>query len=183
MSLAMNTDLIRELNNLRFGIEKSMRYHQRRRAHYEFTHRVLMFLVVLAALAGMSEYVLHLNWWVPIFLPAAPMLFAVIDLVYSPGTQARDHLALHQRFATLVSEVLQAEADAEAVTAAKIAQWNAARVRIETDEPAIYWALEADCFNEMVYARDQKDLVVKQGLFKRLFMQWIRFDQLPSHSG
>jgi hypothetical protein len=157
------------LDDLKFEIEKSLRYHQRRRGHYEFAHRILMFFVVLSGSATAAlvpdEYRL---------LGLLASLFGVIDLVYSPGLQAREHLELHQKFSALLQRIVASNNP----TDADIIAWGAEKVGIEVDEPPIFWALETDCYNEVARAWGKDEYIVKQGAFRRALMQWVRFDRV-----
>jgi hypothetical protein len=162
----------RAFEDLKFEIEKSLRYHQRRRAHYESAHRRLAFLIVISGSAAVA--------FIPdiykLFGLVAPLL-ALVDLVYSPGMKAREHLLLHHRFADLMRDM----AAVDHPTDEQVAQWRSQRVRIESDEPPIFWALEADCYNEVAKARgNHKTDFIKQGLFRHLLMQWVRFDQVQT---
>lgn len=57
-------------------------------------------------------------------------------------------------------------------------EWNAKRFAIEADEPPIYWALEADCFNEVLYARDRdRNDLVELEWYHRLAMNYLHFDK------
>jgi hypothetical protein len=48
-------DLEANRDALDFSVEKSMRYHARRQAHYEWLHRSIMFLVILSGSAAFGH--------------------------------------------------------------------------------------------------------------------------------
>jgi hypothetical protein len=163
MDAATNT----EFNDLKFSIEKSLRYHQRRRAFYESSHRWLMFTIIVLGSAGASALV-------PATLIAfAAALVGAIDLVWSPGSHARDHLVLHQSFSTLLAEMVRTtKPDADG-----LAEWRGRRVEIEANEPPIYWALEKDCYNEICRARGTSESN-KLTWAERHFMNVYRFERV-----
>jgi hypothetical protein len=96
-----------------------------------------------------------------------------LDLVFGFSHKARDHDALAKRFSELLRDIRMTAPQDRAVR-----QWECRRITIETDEPPIFWAVEADCFNEVCRAkgRNPKALNVLAG-HCWLFMNWIRFER------
>jgi hypothetical protein len=161
-----------ELDGLRFSIEKSLRYHQRRRAFFETVHRILMLMVIILGSAAATS----IFGTSSTLLALMTALVGAFDLVWAPGSKARDHLVLHQRFSALTTEILRTPNPSPR----QIVEWSAKRVEIETDEPPIYWALERDCYNEVCHAwgRDQNpNALNKLSHLERWFMNFYRFDQ------
>lgn len=134
------TDLEEKIRKLNFGIEKSMRYHQRRRAFYEWTHNGIMLLIFMLGSVAFSDV---LQEWSRYFVASATVL-AGMDLVWKFSHRSRDHELLFRRFSTLAID-LRTGTDSDD----NYAKWAKERVTIEADEPPIYWALEADCHNEV----------------------------------
>jgi hypothetical protein len=163
------TEEEREISNLKFGIEKSMRYHQRRRAFLETVHRLLMFSVIVVGSTAALVIVPSEKW-----LGVAAALIAAFDLVYAPGMRARDHMILNQRFTVLMADVFRAQS----IDAGRIAEWKAQRILIEADEPPIYWALDKDCYNEICFALGKATPanLYKLSTRERLFMNFFRFE-------
>ena len=149
------------VGDLDFGVEKSMRYHQRRRGFYDFFHKTFMFLIVVAgsaAFSGLSG-----------MFAAVAAVLASIDLVWGLSHRARDHEVLFRRFSDLAIRIRTEEQ-----TEASYRVWMGERVSIEKDEPPIYWALEADCDNEVRRARSKDAELVKIGWWCRKTMYFIR---------
>jgi len=167
----METSVENDQDALRFSIEKSLRYHQRRRAFFESVHRSLMFAVILLGSAGASAIFGASAW-----LAFAAALAGAIDLVWSPGSRARDHIVLHQKFSALMMEITRAAAP----DAAAVADLRARRIEIEMGEPPIYWALEKDCHNEVCYAfgREKSANLYTLTPAERLLMNFLRFDRV-----
>ena len=159
----------KDLSSLKFSLDKSLRYHQRRRGFLETVHRAIMFVVVLTGTAAFANIVGQ-----PEILGGLAALLGVIDLTYSPGTRARDHLILHQRISALLAEITTESSPSDQ----DLREWLAERYRVEADEPPIYWALEKDCWNEICFARGKKDAadLYTLTLAERLFMQVWRFE-------
>ena len=80
---------------LTFRVDKSMRYHQRRRAFFDRCHRWVMFAVILSGSAAFADLV------DPAYAAVAGALLAALDLTLGFGMKARDHQLLYQRFAEL----------------------------------------------------------------------------------
>ncbi|MEI8396900.1 MAG: hypothetical protein WCF85_19365 [Rhodospirillaceae bacterium] len=155
-----------EVDALNFSIEKSMRYHQRRRAHFDTTHRLLMLISLLAGSAAFaSTGVMSAQYF--------GLLGAVVgalNLVWAFSHRARDHEILFRRFSELAVELRSAPSPAES----DMRRWIGRRIAIEADEPAVYWAVEADCWNEVsvAWGREKHGLVKISracGLLKHLW--------------
>ncbi len=139
-----------------------MRYHQRRRGFYDFFHKAFMFLIVVA---GSSATFSGLSG---VFAVIAAVL-AAIDLVWGLSHRARDHEMLFRRFSDLAIKIRTEEQ-----TEASYREWMGERVSIEKDEPPIYWALEADCDNEVRRARGKDTELARIGWWCRKTMYFIR---------
>jgi hypothetical protein len=163
----MNTDAAR-WQDLRFAVDKSLRYHLRRRAHFETLHRLVMFGVVISG-SGVLIEILHLE---KIFGAAAVVLGAV-DLVCSHSRRARDHQALHHAFTNLAKELVGTP-PADDAALQRLEQF---RLEIETVEPPVYWAVEADCYNEAAMAAGCTGRPpIRLSFLQRTFKHWCRFE-------
>lgn len=155
------------LAGLRFDIEKSIRYHMRRRNHYEFMHRALMFTVIVGGSAAAASICDSTTGFA---------LFSVIvgtfDLVWAPSVKGRDHSELCEKYSDLLAGIIRAEQPEN-----YIKDWEARRIEIEAKEPAIFWAVEQDCYNEICRAKGKpipEDY--KLGFWKRTFKNYYRFE-------
>ena len=150
------TEVERDVDALLFQIEKSMRYHQRRRGFYDLGYRVLMFAIIVS---GSLFAVFQLK------SIGIGSVLAAISLVWGPANKARTHEFLFRRFTDLSVEM-----QSKSWTASNYRKWKSKRLAIEADEPPIYYALEADCDNQVrrAWGRDQK--LVKIALWRWLTM-------------
>jgi len=171
----MTMELSDVADELNFAVEKSLRYHQRRRAFYDGWHRIIMFALILIGSASFADVVTHLSFytitisgWGGLVVAA----LAALDLVFSLGDKARDHEILHRRFTDLAISIRT-----EAETPERLQLWERRRLEMETDEPPIFWALEASCDNEVIKAwgRDVKNGLVALSPWQRLMMNYLRF--------
>lgn len=172
-----NDDLKEKIEGLNFAVEKSMRYHQRRRGHYDFYFKGLLFLAILSGSAAFAE--------MPKYFAAMAAIFPAINLVWGLSHRARDHEILFRRFSELAisirTAIIKKSANEEL-----LAEWTQKRIDIETDEPPIYWALEADCDNEVrrAWGKGRDDELVPIDWWCRMTMNWMHhakrsFDPVP----
>lgn len=154
------------VDDLRFGIEKSIRYHHRRMAYYDLLHRAMMFGVIVAGSAAFSEQVGKPAW-----LGLLAAVFAAINLVWNLSHKARDHKELHRRFSDLLGQMNVTEP-----SEVMLGEWTRERIKIEADEPPIFWAVEADCYNEVAAAWGRKKGQLDVGWVRWLFMNFLRFE-------
>jgi hypothetical protein len=156
----------RRLYHLKFAIEKSIRYHQRRQAHYEHLHRVVVFLIIASGSAAFTKVL------APDILGAIAAALGILDLVAGFSLKARDHAVLQKRYTDILAEIKTAPNPSDA----QIAQWERRRIEIETEEPKMMYALEAWCDNEVRRAWNVLDQgVAHLGWRHRLLKDWVSF--------
>ncbi len=166
-------DLEALTDKLDFAIEKSMRYHQRRRGFYDVINRFSMFAVVICGSAAFARLFDSAE-----FFAAAATVIAAINLVWAPSHRARDHEILFRRFSNLAVKVRT-----EPASASTYDEWVKERIEIETDEPPIYIALEADCDNEVRRAWGRTKNMVKIDVWSRLTMNLFRYANRSYNAG
>jgi hypothetical protein len=156
------------LDALKFAVEKSLRYHQRRRAHFDWCHRAMMFLVLVAGSGATVDF-----FGAAKILAFLTAVLGALDLVWGPSTRARDHEVLFRRFTDLAVEIRRLATPTDAGVRRLVER----RLTIEADEPPIYWALEASCYNEVATAwgRERHGLY-RLGRWETALMQVWRFE-------
>lgn len=163
------------LRDLRFSIDKSLRYHQRRRGFFDSAHKWTMFGVILCGSATVASAA-------PTFAGAVGLLLGTADLVFGYSQKARDHEQLYRRFVELGIKARQSAATDDGVQALTIE-----RERIEADEPPVFWLLEADCDNEttIAWGLDHKNGLVPLSWYHIWLMNFWRADAvtLPHRTG
>jgi len=158
------------LEDLKFQIERSVRYHERRRSFFESWHKFIMLLVILSGSAAFSP-LLNQASWLGLFIA----FIAAMDLVLGFSHKARDHSILYMRFIDLLVEM---ESKFDRV-GENLSSWTSRRLAIEKDEPPVLTALNASCHNEVIAAQGlDADETVPLTEFQSLFMHYFRFDEM-----
>lgn len=160
------------IDKLGFQVEKSMRYHQRIRGHYDTWNKVFMFVIIILGSGAISDR--------PSLFVMAAAIIAAANLVWSPSHRARDHEILFRRFSDLAILIRSSDR-----TATNLQAWIKQRIMIESDEPPIFYALEADCDNQVRRAWGRVGELVRIGWWRRQTMYWLRhvnakFPEVPN---
>ncbi len=130
-----------------FGIQRSVRYHDRRVAHFDLLHKVtdvltiLLSGVVILELSGVES-----PTWIKILATVTAILVAS-DLVVGYSRRANQHHDFKRRFIELERRMLKSDLN-ETFDAVRDA-----RLVIESEEPPIFRALDAMCHNELLTAK------------------------------
>jgi len=180
--MSSQDNIRKEVSKLRFNIDRSCRYHARRRSFFDLWHRVIMFLVILLGSAAFSDALSIIGRGggdsakVLAFIAA---LLAALDLVVGFSHRARDHALLYMRFMDLAVEI----ANAVEPSVQELSRWNAKRYTIEKDEPPEYRALNFACYNEAVVARGSSpEACVPLSWWQKLWMHFWRFSGMDGRS-
>ena len=153
------SDVEKKVDKLLFGVDKSIRYHQRRRGFYDTLHKIVMFSVIIGGSSVVAFFVSDSDSNLGGYIGSAVAIFATLDLVFNLSHRARDHEMLYRRFGQLSACIQTSEHNPESYTV-----WLKERIDIEADEPPLYYALEADCDNETrrAWGRDKKLVTIKR---------------------
>ncbi len=143
-----------------FDLTLQERYALRRRDHYRWLHQTAMFLIILMGAAVATDIAAH---------PAIALLIAgcgIADVVFRWSDKACHQNMLYQRSAELLTRLNNHEITPE--------QAGTQYKQIETTDEKIYWAVEADCYNEATHAlgRDTRYLV-KLTPWQKITMHWL----------
>lgn len=154
---AMEETLEQRTNALRFDVNRSVRYHNRRRAFYD---RFNDFSTVCALVLGSATFfVLFKELEFSAAAKAVPAglitIIASINLVMGSTRMARLHHDLAKRFIALESEL----SAMGSLDETGLAHLTAARLAIEQDEPPVLRVLDTLCYNDTLrafgYARER----------------------------
>ncbi len=157
-----NLDL--EAKGLLFDVRRSIRYHDKRAAFFERTHRVTNATTILLASSVLFEIAYpdnKPNCWMQALALAGSFL-AVLDLVVGLSVMGNKHRDLQRRFAMLEISLM---ADPKHV---KLSKHQQERLLIEIDEPSPYVALDSICRNELLRAMGEKTGYVEVRWWHRL---------------
>lgn len=160
---------------LLWAVQKSQRYHSRRSAFFDRWNKATAFAGLLGGTAVVASLGDKAPDWLALAGGVAVAVLSGIDLVVGTSEMARRHNDLRRRFCELES-VMQRQPDADA---AKLAEWKAERLSIESDEPPSYVALDILCENELIRASahlDNTQHLHKLGPLQRATAQILRWD-------
>lgn len=170
-----------EAYGLLHDCDRSARYHTLRRSFYSRIHRWMMAFVVLggsAAVAMLSqELLVDSSFWL-IFVMLIPTLVGATDLVWNPSGKSRDHEILARKFYWVARTI-----DIENADGAKVKEWQNNLLSAYEDEPDVFHALNAECYNAATKARGfkEKERYKEIKWWQRLTRHWIRYtpEQFP----
>lgn len=160
-----------ELDQEHFDIRRSARYHDRRLTHYERLHRATNIVTVMIAGVVMMDF---LGAEVPSslkFLSFAGALLAACDLVIGFSRNANLHRNLKRSFVLLEKQLTE-----ETVS---VKQLKSRRLDIESEEPAIYRALDVLCYIETCAALG-RDAEAHVPWYMRVTSQWLHWPDAGS---
>nr|DAH57964.1 MAG TPA: SMODS and SLOG-associating 2TM effector domain family 4 [Caudoviricetes sp.] len=171
-----------ELLALKFGVRRSCRYHDRRRAYFDTLHKITNVLTIL--LAGSVVFsIAHEgskdpSWLIGIALLAS--LLSAVDLVVGYAQKANLHRELKIRFAQLEIDILTGGEDKAALR-----EFTKARLTIEKDEPPVYRALDILCQNELLIAdgyegEEYEELMGRLASFERMTAYVFRWSDVAA---
>jgi hypothetical protein len=167
-------DIDKKRWNLLWGVQRSQRYHARRSGFFDRWNKVTALVGILAGsavMATLGEYVPH---WVALAGALAIVIMSGVDLVAGAAEMARRHDSLRRRYCeleALIAATLHPDA-------AQLSAWQADRLRIESDEPPTYVALDILCDNELAraYQHLQDRPMHRLPLIVRLTAQFMRWE-------
>ena len=155
-------DEMKDYDHLLFDVRRSVRYHMRRRSHFETGHKVILFIAtVLSSLTAASVAgTIGENWepwikWLPAALVSAITAFS---LVFGLSGRAWQHADLARQFIDLERQLEEGKTEHHGKLVKEITD---RRLQIEATEPPVLRVIDAICYNELLRAMgyDEKDNV------------------------
>lgn len=141
-------NLDNEAYGLLFDVRRAVRYHDKRAAFLERSHRVTNAFTILLAGSVLFDIARpgDTPWWM-LALALVGTLLAVVDLVSGLAKMGNQHRDLQSRFADLERRMIVGPVQGECWT-----QYHDERLLIEMDELTIYTVLDTICRNELLKA-------------------------------
>ena len=166
-------DIEYELNDLLFGVRRSVRYHNLRRMFFErlgLFKNAITVILGSAAVYGVVGQLGDCGKVISIVSGLFVTVLATIDLVIGSSRAARLHSDLARRFIVLEKKIeLQSDP-----TEDMIRQWKGERLEIEMEEPPVLRVLDTLCHNEMVRAMGYSKTELKSvKWYQRWFAQYV----------
>ena len=151
--------------SLRWGVRKSIRYHERRRRFFDACYRTVVSTFIGHVVIGFSvaNGVLDTEWfnWFGIL----PVFAFLLDLFLGFSKCAQLHTNLKQKFGELEANIIKNEQN-------DLAALEAQRLQIKKDEPPILRALDILCHNELVESdKETREDIYKVGFLQRMTSQ------------
>ncbi|OVZ31783.1 hypothetical protein CDO47_05835 [Pseudomonas aeruginosa] len=166
-----------EVHELKFYVQRNIRYHMRRAAFFMRWGRFTAFVGVLFGSAAITSILAKAPAG---FVTAAALVVTIasaIDLVVGTGQRAWLHNDLRKRYLDIEAELLSC---AGTPSAEQLCQYRSRIRRIEADEPPTLPALEILARNDVIrsmYPKAQADeLVSRLSWLKRTTAQWFDWD-------
>jgi hypothetical protein len=156
----------KDLEDQLFAIRRSARYHDRRATHYERLHRSTNLVMVLLAGVVMMDFT---GAEIPLFLKVVAVAGALLsagDLVVGFSRCANLHRNLKRSFVLLERDVIEDNVH--------LARLQSRRLVIESEEPAIFRALDLLCHIETCAALG-KAMDVHVPWYMRASSQWLHW--------
>ncbi len=166
-------DLEDRWHNLLFGVRRSIRYHQRRRAFFDRLDQLSNMLSVILGSTAIYGVLGDDAKDVALIASALVTVMASINLVIGSTKRAREHADFARRFIDLEKQMI-GDASNEGLYAA-----TEARLTIEAEEPPVLRVLDVICHNDQMRAMGyKKEELVEVGMVQSLFAHF--FDWFPS---
>ncbi len=159
------TDL-NPLDKLTLSTEVSIRYHQRRKNHYDHIYKVMAFVVIMMATSG---FILNLAQS-EIYILGTVAVIGLM-LVWNLNQKSREHEVLRHRYQNLLEQIRMKQNPEQS----DLYDWRTTRIKIQADEPPMHWALVNDCYYDVARSWDLRPKNKACPIWLRPFMNWFRF--------
>lgn len=157
-------------DDMLFGVRRSIRYHQRRRAFFDRLDQFSNMLSVIFGSAAIYGVLEKNALTVALVASGAVTVLASVNLVVGSAQRARAHADFMRRYVEL--EKLMSPPPSEECLLAV----TQARLSIEAEEPPVLHVLNCICHNELMRAMGyKKSKLAKIGWFQRLVSQIFDF--------
>lgn len=161
-----------DIYSLTFSVNKSIRYHSKRRQFFDYWHSCCD---ALTAISGSSAFVallsekpsVHIALW----LSAIVAISTSCDLVIGLSKKGQQYDDLKKRFSRLLNEIIIGDHTME-----NLVKWKSERISIEKDEPTFLTLLNTICHNEECIALGDKDSIVPNMGWRFALRDWFSFD-------
>lgn len=168
-------DIGEQWDALSFSVQRSVRYHERRRNFYETWSMLTSGASLLFGSAAIATVLKgHENWVV--FFSLLVAVLSTVDLVIGTTKMAHSHSDLGKRFIDLQKKMTLCSKP----TADDYNSMCADRLDIEKDEPPIKRIVDVICHNELVYALGYPETAhLDVPWYKRLTAHFINWHNRP----
>ena len=154
------------LNDLIFGVRRSIRYHKRRFRFIDIINKTIKIFTCLAAVGTITTLLSQLDPVCVMSFASLAAFSSLFDVVVNTGSYVRLHSELAYKFVYLEIEIL--EKDPKDII--ELNKLIAKRLELEAEEPPILRNLDVLCHNELTKAMGfEEEEEAKLGPFQALF--------------
>lgn len=150
-------DVDKQIRDLRFDIERSIRYHARRESFFESFDKIVN---VLNLISGSSTLVVFLSPKAPGWLVAVLGVFVAVisfaNLSMKSAEYASKHASFRQRYYDLLKSIGRLDS-ASATFSTDVKKCTEARLDIEREEPPTNCAVDLLAYNDQARALGKGD--------------------------
>ncbi|MBF0426859.1 MAG: hypothetical protein HQL66_13685 [Magnetococcales bacterium] len=159
-------------HKLLFGVQRSIRYHSRRRRFFDTWGRITD---TISVVFGSTSATAIFQGWHRLGLAAGftVAFFSAINLAVGTVNASRTHHDLVRRFSELEKRIIANLSPSEE----ELVGWERTRLDIEMDEPPVLYVLDSICHNEMLRAEGSTDPRVPIAWYQRLFANFFDIRQ------
>lgn len=161
---------------LAWGVETSIRYHERRQAYYERTDAFVNAANLIAGSGAVLAIARNAPSQTVIWLSAIVAALSLLNLTMRSSHMAAQHARLKQRFVELIKSLKRLDPEA-ANFKESLSKLEQRRLSIEMDEPTIYRGVAILADNELAFAHGHGDEYLWHiPWYKQLTAHFIRWE-------
>ena len=161
---------------LAWGVETSVRYHERRQAYYEGADAFVNAVNLIAGSGAVLAIAKSAPAQVIVWLTAAVAILSFINLTMRSSHMAAVHSQMKQRFVELLKRIRRLDPEAKTFSK-KLGLLEQRRLSIEMEEPTIYRVVSVLAHNELAFANGYGDEVLWHvPWYKHLTAHFIRWE-------
>lgn len=171
-----NTDLKGRWADLLFDIQRSIRYHQRRRGFYDRLDKTSNMLSLIFGSAAIFGVLQEKYKVVAIVASGVVTVVSSINLVVGSAQRGRDHTDFMRKYVELEKSMLSG------ATEERLLKIKEARLSIEAEEPPVMRVLDMICHRELMRAMGySRQELPKIGWFQSFVSQVFDFRESSIH--
>ena len=145
-----------DYDNLLFDVQRSVRYNDIRRQHFERIHLFVLFVALMLGTGTLATFIdnLHAPLWLKLLLPVLATILLGVSLVYRVSSKASLCNDLKRRFINLEQGMVAKERKWKK---SDLAAWTQERLTIEADELPVKRVLDVICHNDIMRAKGYRE--------------------------
>lgn len=143
-------------HSLAWGVETSVRYHERRQAYYERADAIVNSVNLIAGSGAVLAIAKDAPNPIVVWLAAVVAVISLVNLTMRSSHMAAQHAGLKQRFVDLLKRIKRLEPEAPCFKK-RLMAIEQRRLSLEMEEPTVYRIVCVLAHNELAFAHDYGD--------------------------